>query len=262
MRKKILGILICMLLISSIAVGAGITTNEENEIPDGTISVKIPIGAYEIESTKYGDEVSINDFGHLFIPGKPNLPSKIFSIAIPPGAEIVDVSFELSEGVIIQDNYDVTPVSLPRVIGEENSEVYQQEQKTYEENYKSVYLSDNPYPPSNVEFIRTAGFRKYNLVDVRVNPFTYYPLSGQLAYHPEVDVFVSYEFPEGYSPDKVMIDNNPDMEKRAERIILNYNQAKTWYPTGTLSRDTYDFVIITTDSLQSYVQDLKNWEEF
>jgi hypothetical protein len=261
MRKNIPGILICMLLISSIVVGAGITTNEENEIPDGTISVKIPIGAYEIESTEYGDEISINDFGHLFIPGKPNLPSKIFSIAIPPGAEIVDVSFKLSEGVIIQDNYDVPPGSLPRVIGEENPEIYRQEQKIYEENYKSTYLSDNPFPSSNVEFIRTAGFRKYNLADVRVNPFTYYPLSGQLIYHPEVDVFVSYEFPEGCSPDNVMIDNIPDMEKRAERIILNYNQAKTWYPTGPLGQDTYDFVIITTDSLQSYVQDLKSWEE-
>ena len=264
MRKKLLGILICMLLIGSIVVGAGISTNEETgffDIRGGTISVKIPIGTYEIETTEQGDEISIKDFGHLLIPGKPNLPSKIFSIAIPPGAEVVDVSFELSESMILQGNYNIPPVSLPRVIGEEKPEVYQQEQRTYEENYNSVYSSGNPHPSSAVEFVRTAGFRKYNLIDVRINPFTYYPLSGQLIYYPEVDVFVSYEFPEGHSTDDVMIDNIPNMEQRAEKIVFNYDSAKTWYQTRTLNLETYDYVIITLDSLTSSVDSLVDWEE-
>ena len=88
MKKKITCILICLLLIGSVIVGAGISKIEETEITDGTISVKIPIGSYEIESTEFGDEISIEDFGHLLIPGMPNLPTKIFSIAIPPGAEL------------------------------------------------------------------------------------------------------------------------------------------------------------------------------
>jgi len=253
-----------MLLIGSIVVGAGTSTNVETgffDIRGGTISVKIPIDTYEIETTELGDEISIKDFGHLSIPGKPNLPSKIFSIAIPPGAEVVDVSFELSESIILQGNYNIPPVSLPRVIGDENPEVYQQEQRTYEENYNSVYSSGNPYPSSAVEFVRTAGFRKYNLIDVRINPFTYYPLSGQLIYYPEVDVFVSYEFPEGLSTDDVMTDNIPKMEQRAEKIVFNYEQAKNWHPSGKTGRETYDYVIITLDSLTSSVDSLVNWEE-
>ncbi|MCK4995532.1 MAG: hypothetical protein KAR55_01470, partial [Thermoplasmatales archaeon] len=157
MKKKITCILICLLLIGSVIVGAGISKIEETEITDGTISVKIPIGSYEIESTEFGDEISIEDFGHLLIPGMPNLPTKIFSIAIPPGAELVDVSFELPDSIILDGNYDVPPVSLPGVIGEEDPEIYQQELRTYEDNYNSVYLSEEPYPSSNVEFVRTAG---------------------------------------------------------------------------------------------------------
>ena len=269
MKRVVIGLLIFILMIGSVLAGANtinfnLELKENNalfEIEDGEISITIPIGDYEIIKSNQGCEVTVEDFGRHLIPGKPNLPSKIFSIAIPPGAIFVDFSFDSREKIILDGSYNVIPVDLPRVIGQEDPEIYKQEQMTYKENYESVYGNDDPYPSSNVEFIRTAGFRKYNLADVRVNPFTYYPLSGQLVYHPEVDVFVSYEFPEGCSPDNVMIDNIPDMEKRAERIILNYNQAKTWYPTGPLGRDTYDFVIITTDSLQSYVQDLKSWEE-
>jgi len=264
MKKKIIGIMICTLLISSALVGAGIITNEKTtffETKGDTINVKIQIDSYKIETTELGDEISIQDFGHLLFPGKPNLPSKIFSIAIPPGSEVVDVSFELSDAVVIQGDYNVPPVPLPGVIGAENPEIYQQEQKTYEENYESVYLSDNPYPTSVLEFVRTAGFRKYNLVDVRVNPFTYYPLSGQLVFYPEVDVFVSYKVPEDDSTNDIMVDNIKDMEKRAEKIIFNYDQAKAWYPNTPLSRDSYDFVIITTDSLESAVASLVSWEE-
>ncbi len=256
--------MICVLLISSTLVGASIITNENTSFFDknnGIINVRLSIDSYEIETTESGDEVSVKNFGHRLIPGTPNLPSKIFSIAIPPGGEVIDVSFELLDAIVLNGNYNVAPAPLPGVIGEENPEICLQEQKTFEENYKSVYLSEDLYPTSAVEFVRTAGFRKYNLVDVRVNPFAYYPLKGQLIFYPEIDIFVSYKISRDYSDDEIMVDNIVDMEKRAEKIIYNYNQAKTWYPTGPLNRESYDFVIITTDSLESSVDPLVTWEE-
>ncbi|MCK4902360.1 MAG: hypothetical protein KAS76_03300, partial [Thermoplasmatales archaeon] len=60
--------------------------------------------------------------------------------------------------------------------------------------------------------------------------------------------------------DDIMVDNLPNMEQRAERIVFNYNQAKAWYPASPLGRETYDYVIITTDSLESSVTPLANWE--
>ena len=263
MNRKIIGIFVCILMIGSTLASVTVNVNGETvlfDIEDGTISVAIPVGTYEIENTENGDEISVEDFGRLLIPGKPNIPSKIFSIAIPPGAEVVDVSFEVADSIVLTGSYEVPPVSLPRVICEEDPEVYQQELNQYNENYNEVYGSDDPYPSSVVELVRTAGYRKYNLVDVRVNPFTYYPLPGELVYCPEITIDVSYMLPEGFSYDEIMVDNISRAEQFAEKIIYNYDEANSWYPSGSTGRETYDYVIITLDSLTSKVTPLVDWE--
>ena len=269
MREKVVGVLVCMLMIGGFLASINVSGNLglQNrqmhlfEIEEDTISVSIPVGKYEVKETEQGYEISVENFGRLLIPGKPSLPSKIFSVAIPPGAELVEVTFEVPENVVLPGSYEITPSPLPRVIGQEDPLIYQRDKEMYEENYNSVYGSDEPYPSSAVEFVRTAGYRKYNLVDVRITPFTYHPVSGRLIYYPKVNIYVSYTFPEDYSSEDIMVDNIPKTEKIAEEIILNYDEAENWYPSGTTSRETYDYIIITLDSLTSSVNTLKDWEE-
>jgi hypothetical protein len=255
MMKKIVGIFVCTLMVCSVLVGA----NSISKGKDGTINVNISVGTYKITKTGQTHEISIENFGRLLIPGKPNLPSKIFSVAIPPGAKIIDIN-AYTKDTTLPGSYWILPSTLPRVIGEENPLIYEQELKKYSENYKSVYESNNPYPSSVVELVNTGGYRKYNLVDVRVNPFTYYPISGKLNYHSLISISVKYTIPEGFSPSNIMIDNLPQTEQTAKEIILNYNQAKNWYPSGPSGRESYDFVIITLDSLTSSVTPLADWE--
>ena len=269
MRRVVIPVLISILIIGSVFVGAN-TTNFKNdninqtckfEIEDGEISVSIPIGDYEIIQSDQGCEITVQDFGRHLIPGKPNLPSKIFSIAIPPGAIFVDFSFDCGENIILDGSYNVKPVDLPRVIGKENPDIYKQEQMKYKENYESVYGNDNPYPSSVVEFVQTAGFRKYNLVDLRVNPFSYSPISGQLSFYPEITVTISYTFSKDFTYDNIMIDYIEKTKKTAEKIVYNYDQTQDWYPRDIGGKETYDYVIITLDSLTSYITDLVDWEE-
>ena len=237
-----------MLMIQSVVVSA-----------DERISVTIPVGTYEIKDTEQRQKISVENFGRLLVPGKPNLPSKIFAVAIPPGAEVAEVTFDTHEGVTLPGIYEISPAPLPRVISQEDPLVYEKDRKMYEENYNSVYRSDEPYPASVGEVIRTAGYRKYNLVDVRVTPFIYRPLSGQLTYYPEVTVQVNYTVPEDFSSEDIMIDNLPRKERIAEEFILNYDQAKNWYPMNA-GKGLHDFVIITLDELISSVTPLVNWE--
>jgi hypothetical protein len=251
--------LLPMLVIGSVVLTGNAMGNEPILTP-GEISVTIPIGTYEIKDTKQGQEVLVENFGRLLVPGKPNLPSKIFALAIPPGAEVVQVTFDTGEGVLLPGSWKVSPAPLPRVIGMEDPLLYEQEKKRYEENFNSVYGSDEPYPASVGEFVRTAGYRKYNLVDMRISPLVYRPLSGQLTYYPQVTVHISYTFPKDFSPQDIIIDNLPRTERIAEEIILNYDQAKNWYPIGTKGKENYDFVIITLDALTSSVTTLVNWE--
>jgi len=261
MEKVVVGIFFGMLMIGSVFASANIIGLDKEKNNFNELTVTIPIGNYEIKKTGYRDNIYLEDFGILNIPGKPNLPSKIFSIAIPPGTTMKDISFDKGKGIILDGIYNINQVNLPRVIGLENPKIYEQELARYNKNYKSVYNSNDVYPSSIVQFEKTAGFRKYNLVDIKVNPFTYKPLSKQLTFYPDITVTVSYTYPKTFSPQEIMIDNNEKTEKVAEQLILNYNQAKNWYPTGKGSRDNYDYVIITLESLESSITELVSWEE-
>ena len=151
MKKHVIAILVSIFMISSVLTGSAVIVNKDKnlfDIEDGKVSLTIPVGAYEIISTFEGDEIFAEKFGRNLIPGKPNLPSKIFSIAIPPGSEIVDVSYDVSDSYVLPGKYDIIPVSLPRVVSEEDPDIYQRELKKYNENYKEVYKSNYPYPTS------------------------------------------------------------------------------------------------------------------
>jgi hypothetical protein len=260
MRKIIFGILIIILMIGSTFVGATVTNIET--IPAAKIvNVTIPIGEYKIIENDQFYEFKLENFGKLLIPGKPDLPSKIFSIAIPPGAIISGLSYNKGKEIVLEGKYKIQPVNLPRVIGEENPENYQNELIVYYNNYETSYGSDNIYPNSVVEFVRTAGYREFNLVDIRINPFAFHPISGKVIFYPDITVSVSYTFPKGYTPKEVTIENIERSEKFAEEIILNYNEVKEWYSIGLVGRETYDYVIITLDSLDSSIQALVDLEE-
>ena len=163
MKKIVFGILVSMLMIGSVLASATVVQNNI-EFEDGEIVTSIPVGSYEIESTDQGDYITVEDFGRYLVPGKPELPTKIFAIAIPPGAELVDVTFKSGEGIELPGEYNVVPTPLPRVIGIEDPDIREKEEQVYKENYESTYHYDETYPASIVEFVRTAGFRKYNLL--------------------------------------------------------------------------------------------------
>jgi hypothetical protein len=227
---------------------------------DGTISVTIPVAAPEVTKCEQGDEISVEGLGRLLVPGKPNLPSKIIAVAIPPGAEFAGFTFDTGAGVVLPGTYNVPPAPLPRVVRQEDPLVLEKEQRLYQENFNAVYQKDDAYPQRIVELVRTAGYRKYNLVDVRVTPFVYRPISQQLTYYPSVTVHVHYRMPA--QPGAAMVDNLSRTERIAEEIIINYDQAATWYPSDPRGgRGLHDFVIITLESLTSSVTPLVAWEE-
>ena len=226
---------------------------------DDTIRVTLAIGSYQIQNSENGAVISIEDFGQLLIPGKPSLPSKIFAVAVPPGATIVNVKVEAGDGVTIPGTFHVAPSPLPRVTGDENPVIAQAEQQRYDDNYRSVYKNNDPYPQQIGEYVRTASYRKYTMADVQITPFTYHPILGQLIYYPEVTIIVQYSNPEnGFS---AMSDNQLSTERTAHDILINYDQATTWYTsTAPSNRGLHDYVIITLPALTTAVSPLVDWE--
>lgn len=250
--------LLCLALGGLASLIPSPASAEENPCMSATITP----GPYTIRDTGQGHEIGIKDFGRLLIPGKPSLPSKIFALAVPPGAEVTGVTFDKGEGIVLAGSYNVPPAPLPRVLGEEDSKVYENERKIYQDNYKSVYTSNNPYPDAVVEFVRFAGYRKYRLVDVRVTPFVYFPKSGQLIYHPQVKVYVHYNLKEEGSGDDALVDSLSRTEATARKIIANYDQIQSFYngKKTLATQGLHDFVIITKSSLTIALTQLVTWE--
>jgi len=224
-----------------------------------TLMVEIPVGDYHVETIKGRPEISVDGFGRNLIPGMPDLPSKIFAVAIPPGARVESVTYQTGEEIVLPGTYQVEPCPLPRVIGREDPRILEREQQRYERNRRSAYENDAAYPAHPAELVQTSGYRKYNLVDVRVNPIAYRPLSGMLTYHPEIAVQINFRMDEkSYRP---MVDNLVRTEAVAREIVLNYEQAQSWYPQEPVrQKGLYDFVIITTDALTSSIDTLVDWE--
>jgi len=247
---RALALVIVVAVPLGVAAGAG----------QRTLSVDIPIGNYQITDTADGHSLALDGFGRRLIPGTPELPARIFAIAIPPGAELVGVTCETGPAVVLPGTYRIAPAPLPRVIGDENPDAHAADLARYEARYNAVYGSDAAYPAEVVEFVRAAGYRKYNLVDVRVTPFAYQPFSGQLTYYPDITVHVSYEYPE--TPTAPIEDNLIRTEQVAADIILNYEQAAGWSPPATPGDgEAHDFVVITLDSLTGAVAPLVSWEQ-
>ena len=151
--KKIMPIVLVGILVLS-GFGAGGLSNYEsleNEIPCFTenkesISVTIHIGPYEIKNIEDEQKIFVNNFGQLSTPGEPNIPSRIFAIAIPPGAEMVDVVYDAGEGVIIPGTYNISPALLPQLMDGENSFPSEMDIDMFEKTFNLIYNSDDLYP--------------------------------------------------------------------------------------------------------------------
>ena len=252
-KHKIITLIVVVGLLSFFQAGIPVEASED----DFTISYTFTVEEYDIYRTDQGDEIRIDGFGHKFETGKPDMPSKIFTIAIPPQARVINIDYLVENSIVLSDTYEVIPCGIPQIIGE--TEPDEDQQDIFDDNFNQVYTSDDPYPSSIVEFERDSHYRKYDLVDIRINPMVYYPLSKTLEYFPEITVIITYQ-PTDDQPD-IINDNLERTEANAKDIICNYHQAQQWYASSNPStRGLYDFVIITLDSLTSSVDSLVDWE--
>ena len=204
----------------------------------------------------------MQDWGRIPTIGGPTLPSKIVFIAIPQGAIVKDITYTTGSDIVLEGEYDIepVPVAAPLLEDLETSELYSAQMAEYEANYQSIYGSNEAYPEKIAEFVQTSGYRQYNIVEVRVTPFTYHPLSKTLIYHEDIEVFVDYDFPD----EQTQMDAENQIAYapfEAPEIIINHYDTYEWYNQQPLAdRDTYDYVIITLDSLTDDITALTAWE--
>ncbi|MCD4654294.1 hypothetical protein K8T06_10215 [bacterium] len=242
----------------AIIVVMGVFLASSSFAGDSFLETNVPDSELLMENFAASTYLEMDDYGTMNVPGQPRLPSRIVAVAVPPGAIIENVSVVSERSELLNNKYTIEPVGLIlplMTLTDEELAVYEAD---YKHQYETIYQVDAFWPESMGWMERNASFRKYKLVDVRINPIQYNPISGQLIQHHGIRINVSYSIPRQVN---VIVDYSPRMENLADRIIVNYDEAQEWYSTDNgASRDTHNFVIITTEALVDSVQSLVAFE--
>ncbi|MDI6839331.1 MAG: C25 family cysteine peptidase [bacterium] len=226
---------------------------------DREVCVKVNVPDFKVESLEDGTQkVNIAGFGHLGKIGAPYLPAKIYTVAIPPGAVVksVDVTGTRNE---LPGTYNImpTPPSLPL---NDYQEIVAQLMEQYNANKDKFYSSTALYPAVIGELRGTGGLRRYNLVDVAIYPFTYQPVSKKLYYTHDVTITIRYTMDSKKKEESMRLLSDNLADDAASEVIYNYSQAREWYGNIIPAKQTYDYVIITTQANTGDCATLVNWK--
>ena len=231
------------------------------------VTVTLTAGDYDIVELDDGQcLINVEDFGNLSIPGKPMLPARVFMIALPPGAEVVNVTVTGSGPIELPGTFRIrpTPPIVPKIGKRELTEKLRQ---VWRENRKATYSSDATYPEEIGEYLGTGALRKYRFARIRFSPFAYRPLSGKLLFYSSATVNIDCSLPPPGSPQALEVEqllSDTEGDDRASRLLVNSSHMRQWYPPQMRkkgSQSTYDYVIITTFELLNAVNPLVNWKE-
>ncbi|PNX49251.1 MAG: hypothetical protein BV457_02155 [Thermoplasmata archaeon M9B1D] len=256
--KKYVLIFICFILIGC-NIDLNVSSLYVEDTKENNILLTIETPSFKIVEKNSINQIFVENFGRLSILGGPILPSKIISIALPPGATYSGFSYEFRDSIMIPGEYTIPPLPIADLADSINVDIKKEYKNIYNENYQRIYTCDNLFPVEPVEFINTAFYRQYNLVDFRISPFIYRPLSKTLSYYPSFKIKINYE-----ESDTRLVSNIREkgfLDQIAQDYIINYDQTSEWYQESTsINDDVFDFVIITLDSLQSSINSLVEWE--
>ncbi len=227
----------------------------------GQITTIVRSGDFRIIPGDDGERIVMEGFRYGMEPGKPMLPGRNVLIALPPGARVQRVDAVGLGGTLLQGNHLIAPA--PRIMplaGQPlRAELMARMQREWKNNNEAVYSTDETWPDRAGRLTGYGGLRKYACASVSVCPFNYRPLSGRLTHFEAVEITVHYDTP-SLAPAQVSgfshLMNDRSADRKASELFVNYNEIKDLYTVRQApadAQDTYDYVIISTASLEGAV---------
>ena len=217
--KKIAIFIVGLFITSSFAVvGLGYEASERTE----TFQLSF-LEPKTIEKQSFVELEIQGSNNHIFIPGKPMLPTHTKTIILPFGAKKIDIKSDIrkTETVILSEKILPAPqrIILDDLVNSENTlEPIMDE---------TVYGSQEYFPENWLSYNIGVGLDENNqhktLLTINTYPIRYSPATNTIEYAKNIDITVSYEEPT----------SNP-------------------FPTS----NTYDLVIITPPEFTSDLQNL------
>jgi hypothetical protein len=233
---SICGVLLLAVLLMA-STGAAQTPSQES------ITLVLEAPAYRLVPTEGGyTQIEAEGYGIAGEPGRPLLPHRLVDVALPPDVAWDSLSLSLVD-------LRTTPLpgafSLREAVPDESA------------NGPAAYLGPAAEPPI-AQIVATGQMRKWRLARVDFRPFRYDPATGQIQIVEQVTVELRFART-GEATDAALLADTTLDEAAAERLI-NYEQALAWYPPAKQApMATYNYVIITTNAIETNSTKLANF---
>jgi hypothetical protein len=265
-RESMVQVTMALVLAIGIVASAAVARSGDNisqavvgfAMQGDRATVTLRAGTYKSIDQAEGQRIEMEGFGYVMVPGMPQLPMGRFLIALPPGARARSVEVVGVETSRLTGTYQIgsCPPMMPLTDPLGFDEAMQTMQRDWQANHDAVYLADEPYPERVAWLSGTGTLRKYSYAAIAFCPFAYYPQSGRLYHHREVEVAVTYDLPSPGSEEarhvqRLMYDRSADLDAAA--VFSNYGNVADLYTPCDMQPapldETYDYVIITTPGL-------------
>ena len=185
-------------------------------------------------------------------PGQPALPAFGTSFLLPPGEEITSVEISTSNAVITAAGVMLNPVNIPITLSNPGP-------FSNTEPDPAVYGSNELFPQSLAQGVRTEYMSGYSLGYFRIHPVQYRPQSGEVSYYSEMTVTVQT------APSAKAMNAHTQMyraaasdRRRLQGKVENPEAAVTYGPVtnGNTDNPVIPYLLITDPSLEMGFQDL------
>ncbi len=185
--------------------------------------------------------------------GKPLLPAITYHFLLPPTAEITNIEIVSKEIEDLPGEYLPYPVQTIRPLSAEKSYPFVGPDP-------SVYNSTLPYPAEIVKTVPTGCLSGYRIGSIILFPIQYLPAERRLRLYKNLIINIYFE--EGrYEPVSLTQSQVELFGAEARDLVANPEMVDKWAPAVKESKaGEVDYVIITSRSLVSAWDALKNWK--
>lgn len=219
-------------------VGLGNTVNH---------TLRIAPENLEIDSYQGFDRVTLD--GAFFIPepGRPLLPVVSITLAIPADARLNRVEAVPQTTEQIEGKFIVLPSQFPVPVS--TSQLPE-----FCPPHIAIYRSDQPWPARSLINYSVHHAGGFQLVNLLICPFTYFPLSGRLLLHTEIGLTVTFE-PGTTSVTPITISQRNHQLQSLRPLVVNPEDLTTFAsPVWGNDQLSIDYLIITSRELKESFQ--------
>jgi hypothetical protein len=182
------------------------------------------------------------------IPGEPLIPYYSARILLPQDTEVKEVKVKHTDP-IVEKGIDMVWGQLPCTSSDVPVKVGRNEE---------IYGSDKEYPNELYRIVSTESFRGFRILNLILYPVQYQSKSQTVKFYSELYVHVQVK--EGVRNE---LYRGLKCDKEAVKSMVNNPEMADMYgDNGDILpfSETYEYIIITNDTLQSTFQDLADWK--